>query len=174
MTTPTIRRAVPADAETLSRIGAETFSETFGHLYPPQDLSRFLRTAYSLESTRADLADPTRALWLVEADGEAIGYALAGLCTLPHPDVTEDCGEVKRIYLRKGRQGGGLGGRLLAEALAWLERDGPRQLWIGVWSENHGAQRFYRRLGFEKAGEYFFDVGETHDLEFILRRRQNG
>lgn len=173
MRSATIRRAGLADAETLSAIGAETFAETFGHLYPPEDLAYFLAHAYSLDSTLADLNDPTRAAWLVEDDGRAVGYALAGLCTLPHPDVTDDCGELKRIYLRKSHQGGGLGGRLLATSLSWLERAGPRQLWIGVWSENYGAQRLYGRLGFEKVGEYFFDVGETHDLEFILRRRQN-
>jgi ribosomal protein S18 acetylase RimI-like enzyme len=39
-----------------------------------------------------------------------------------------------------------------------------------VWSENFGAQRFYARYGFEKAGEYLFPVGDTNDLEFILRR----
>jgi RimJ/RimL family protein N-acetyltransferase len=40
-----------------------------------------------------------------------------------------------------------------------------------VWSENHGAQRFYAREGFEKVGEYGFKVGRTVDHEFILRRR---
>ena len=45
-----------------------------------------------------------------------------------------------------------------------------RTIWIGVWSENHGAQRFYVREGFEKVGEYGFKVGRTLDLEFILRR----
>jgi ribosomal protein S18 acetylase RimI-like enzyme len=54
--------------------------------------------------------------------------------------------------------------------MAWLERDGPRTIWIGVWSENHGAQRFYARQGFEKVGEYGFAVGSTVDREFILRR----
>ena len=57
-----------------------------------------------------------------------------------------------------------------AEAMAWLLRDGPRRLWVGVWSENHGAQRFYQRYGFAKAGEYLFPVGSQRDLEFVLRR----
>jgi len=39
-----------------------------------------------------------------------------------------------------------------------------------VWSENFGAQRFYARYGFEKVGTYEFPVGQTRDLEFILRR----
>ena len=34
-----IRRAVPADAELLSALAARTFTETFGHLYPPEDLA---------------------------------------------------------------------------------------------------------------------------------------
>lgn len=170
MTTLTIRRATPADAEVLSRIAAETFTETFGHTYPPEDLATFLASAYDLEKTRRDLADPARAAWLVEADDVAVGHALAGPCDLPHDEVTPACGELKRLYVLKAFQGGGTGSRLLAETLAWLEKDGPRRLWIGVWSENYGAQRLYGRLGFEKVGEYDFIVGETRDREFILRR----
>jgi ribosomal protein S18 acetylase RimI-like enzyme len=170
MSLPTIRRATTADAEALSRIGAETFSETFGHMYPPQDLAAFLETAYAVEKSRRDLEDPDKAVWLVEADGAVVGHALAGPCDLPHDEVTPACGELKRLYVLKAFQGGGTGSRLLAETLAWLERDGPRRLWIGVWSENYGAQRLYGRLGFEKVGEYDFIVGETRDREFILRR----
>lgn len=174
MLEPTIRRAGPGDAETLAAIGAQTFAETFGHLYPKRDLERFLAEAYDLDRARADMADPSRASWLVEAGAEAIGYATAGACALPHPEVTAGCGELKRIYFVKAWQGAGLGGRLFAEAMAWLERQGPRSIWIGVWSENHGALRFYGRHGFTKAGEYGFRVGETVDLEYILRRGPQG
>lgn len=170
MSQPTIRRATPADAEALSRLGAETFSETFAHLYDPADLRDFLAYAYSLDRVAADLADPAKAMWAVEKDGEIVGYALAGPCDLPHDEVTPACGELKRIYVLKAHQGGGVGSRLLAEALAWLEKDGPRRLWIGVWSENFGAQKLYGRMGFEKVGEYEFPVGRTRDREFILRR----
>ena len=115
-------------------------------------------------------ADPAKALWLVEADGEAIGYALAGPCKLPHPEVTPACGELDRIYVVSEHRGGGLGSRLLEATLAWLERDGPRRLWIGVWSENLGAQRLYARHGFEVVGTYDFAVGRVRDHEFIMRR----
>jgi GNAT superfamily N-acetyltransferase len=170
MSQPTTRRAGSADAEALSRIGAETFTETFGHLYPPQDLTQFVAEAYGLERTLADLADPAKASWLVEQDGEAIGYATAGPCGLPHPEVTPSCGELKRFYFRKAWQNGGLGRGLFDEVMAWLQRDSARAIWIGVWSENHGALRFYARQGFEKVGEYGFAVGSTVDHEFILRR----
>ena len=167
---PTIRRATVDDADTVSSLGARTFTDTFAHLYPPEDLETFLAHAYGLERTRNDLAHPDKAVWLLEEDGEAIGYALAGPCELPHEEVAPGDGELKRIYVLKSRQGGGRGSLLLNTALDWLERDGPRRLWIGVWSENFGAQKLYGRMGFEKVGEYFFKVGQTNDREFILRR----
>lgn len=166
----TIRRATPDDVDTLVRLGRETFVETFGHLYPPADLAYYLETAYAPDRTAADLADPRKAQWIVEKDGEAIGYALAGPCDLPVKGVTPECGELKRLYLYKAHQGGGVGARLMRTVFDWLAEQGRTRLWIGVWSENYGAQRLYMRHGFEKVGEYHFPVGETRDLEFVLRR----
>jgi GNAT superfamily N-acetyltransferase len=174
MTEAVIRRANASDGATLAALGAATFSATFAHLYPPEDLAAFLAESYSRARIDEQLADPARALWLVEAAGTAVGYALAGPCALPHPEVTAGCGELKRIYLLRDWQGGGRGSRLLAEALAWLEARTTGDLWIGVWSGNLGAQRLYARMGFEKAGEYQFRVGRTLDDEFILRRRRAG
>ena len=54
--------------------------------------------------------------------------------------------------------------------LEWLEAQGRAPLYVGVWSENLGARRFYCRYGFNKVGEYGFRVGGTVDREFILRR----
>ena len=71
----------------------------------------------------------------------------------------------------RAAQNGGVGVALLHVALDWLEREGPRALWISVWSENYGAQRFYGRHGFEHAGEYEFIVGEQRDREFMYRRK---
>jgi GNAT superfamily N-acetyltransferase len=173
MQAPVVRRATLDDAEALAAIGAATFTETFGSLYPPHDLAAFLAEQHTPAAARADLADPAKAAWLALSDGEAVGYALAGACSLPHPEVRPEDGELKRIYLLRGAQNGGLGGRLFDTALDWLLRDGPRTVWIGVWSENFGAQRFYGRRGFDKAGEYGFPVGESVDREFILRKRSN-
>ena len=170
MTETTIRKAGEADAKALAALSRATFVNAFGHLYAPADLRHFLKTSYSLAKTREALADPEIGIWLLEADGQAVGYVQVGPCALPHPDVTPACGEIKRIYLAPDRQSGGGGARLLEIALAWLERAGPRRVWLGVYFENVKAQRFYRRYGFEKVGEYGFVVGQVIDREFILRR----
>lgn len=166
-----IRRARVEDAERLSNLAARTFTETFGHLYPAQDLRDFLADAYAVDKQQVILAHPDYAVWLLEEQGEAVGHAAAGPCGLPHPEVRDGDGELKRLYVLQSHQNGGHGGRLFATAIDWLQHTGPRRLWIGVWSQNFGAQRFYARHGFEKVGEYKFPVGNTLDDEFILCRQ---
>ena len=166
----TIRRAVTDDAAILSHLAARTFVQSFGHLYDPGDLQAFLDEAYTVERQRMILSHPDYAVWLLEDGGEAVGHAAAGPCGLPHADVAAGDGELKRLYVLASHQGGGWGGRLMDVALDWLEREGPRTLWVGVWSRNAGAQRFYARRGFAPVGEYLFHVGEARDREFILRR----
>ena len=167
----TIRRATSTDAHALCDIGRRTFVEAFGHLYGADDLNAFLQESHSPDVYACYLVDETYALWLLEDGNAAIGYALAGPSGLPHPDVAAADGELKRLYVLPGAQNGGWGGKLFQGALDWLQRDGPRTLWISAWSENLGAQRFYARHGFEKVGEYEFPVGRVRDREFMLRRR---
>lgn len=166
-----LRKATPEDAAAMSRICTDTFVETFGHLYPPEDLAYFLLGSYSPAAQRELLQKESVAMWLLERDGVAVGHACAGPCGLPHPEVAAGDGELKRLYVLREAHNSGWGSRLFEAALAWLQKDGPRTLWIGVWSENLGAQRFYARYGFEHVGQYKFPVGNTLDDEFILRRK---
>ena len=169
--TTKIRRATPDDATNLAELGRVTFIDAFGHLYTPEDLQAFIEESHSVAAYARALANPDYALWLAERDGVAVGYAQAGPCGLPHADARPGDGELKRLYLLRSAQNGGVGLALLHVALEWLEREGPRTLWISVWSENYGAQRFYGRHGFEHAGEYEFIVGEQRDREFMYRRK---
>ena len=137
---------------------------------PDEDLQSFLRENYAVAECERLLDDERYAAWLLWDGEKAIGHALAGPCGLPHADVKPGDGELKRLYLLPQAQNGGWGSRLFETALAWLERDGPRTLWISVYSQNHGAQRFYARWGFAKVAEYHFIVGRVRDEEFMFRR----
>lgn len=169
---PAIRLAAPADAPVLSALGAKTFTETFGHLYRPEDLAAFLDKSHSAAVYEKLLADPFSALWLAEGDdGAALGYGVAGPCTLPVPDMPPRAGELARLYLLKGAQGSGLGTRLLDLALEWLDAQ-FEHVYLSVYSENFGAQRLYTRHGFVKVCDYFYMVGDHADPEWIMHRRR--
>lgn len=167
-----VRRAVSADAAVLSRLSEQTFVETFGHLYSAKDLADYLAHAYTESSYLDGLNELGFAAWLLEdGDGRALGFAYAGPADIPHEDVQPGDMQLVRLYLLKEAQCTGWGGRLMDAALAWMEASAPRNVWIGVWSGNEGAQRFYARRGFERVGNYLYPVGQTNDLEYILRKR---
>ena len=99
-----------------------------------------------------------------------VGYLAAGANTLPHAEACEGDIELKRFYILADYQNGGHGARLMDAFMAWLDQPQRRTLWVGVWEENFGAQRFYARFGFDCVGTYEFPVGRVRDVEFILRR----
>ena len=167
----TIRRATPADAASLARVTEATFTETFGHLYPPEDLAGYLASHCTPDSCRKLIEGAKMGVWLAAAgDAEPIGFITAGPCKLPIENREPDAGEIRQLYVLSTHRNERLGSKLLDVALGWLYEQGFSPLYIGVWSENFGAQRFYGRYGFTKVGEYGFPVGKTVDREFILKR----
>lgn len=169
--TTTIRRATADDAAALAGVGAATFVETFGHLYPPEDLQTFLAKNHTAEGWLRTLTDPQRATWAAEhPNGRMIGFIVVGACKLPVQDLEMTAGEVQQLYVFAEFHNHRLGTRFMDVGLEWLASQGRSPLYVGVWSENYGAQRFYARYGFSKVGEYGFPVGSTIDREFILKR----
>lgn len=173
--TATIRPARPRDTAALARLKLATFRETFidgfAIPYPPGELALFEEASYAPAVVAGELGDAAKATWVAEDGGRMLGYAQVGRCKLPHRDVRAGAGELYQLYILNEAQGVGLGRALLAKAMAELAVRHPGPVWLGVWSGNLAAQRFYARHGFAKAGEYRFPVGrEWHDDEFIFRK----
>lgn len=158
------------EAEPLARLGRETFIETFGHQYRPEDLRAFLNEQYAQEAIASEIADPQITLRVLAGGGGLIGFIKLGPLKLPVTNPPKNSHEIRQLYLRQDFTGRGLGERFLTWALAHLEKQHIARLYLSVFSENHGALRFYRRFGFQKCGEYLYPVGQQQDLEFIFFR----
>lgn len=168
---PVIRRATSEDADALARIGAETFIETFGPSYPPEDLQAFLAKSYAVEILRGKLEEADTAVWFAMLRGsEPAGFIMVARCKLPVESLEAGAAEVHHLYVYKKHHNLRLGSRLMDVALDWLASRGRAPLYVGVWSENLGALRLYQRYGFRQFGEYRFEVGNTLDRDLILKR----
>jgi ribosomal protein S18 acetylase RimI-like enzyme len=88
---------------------------------------------------------------LVAAEREEIvGYLILGpWVTLP---AAAHVAEVNGLAVAPGRQGEGIGGRLLEAAIERSRRQNLRRLVLRVLSSNPGARRLYERHGFEVEG----------------------
>lgn len=163
------RDAAPADAACVAALARRTFSETFGHLYRPEDLAAFLAN-HSEERWAAELADPAYAVRVAEAKGELVGYAKLGPPSLPFEPRGHSI-ELRSFYVLVPYHGSGLAAELMDWVLATAGARGAVDLYLSVFVDNHRAQRFYARYGFEKIGRYDFVVGDHVDEDHVMRRR---
>lgn len=167
MSAITYRDATIADAALMARIGPETFTETFGHLYSPENLAAFL-VNHGEQSWRGELGDPRVAVRIAERDGEAIGFAKIAPPSLPF-ETREPTAELRQLYVLKPWQGAGVAAALMDWAIGEARRRGARALCLSVFVDNRRAQRFYARYGFEAVGRYDFMVGTHADEDIIMR-----
>jgi len=168
-----LRPASPADAAPLARLGRDSFIAAFGHLYAAEDLNAFLEQAYSLSAVAAEISDPAITHRLaVQDDGSLAGYAKIRQPSpyAEHSDAARPLA-LGQLYCDPSLTGAGIGARLMEWVLAEARSRGCDAVQLSVWSENHGAQRFYARHGFAKIADIDFMVGNHRDDEYLLELR---
>jgi ribosomal protein S18 acetylase RimI-like enzyme len=157
----------PEDARTIGALFRESFVDTFGHLYAPEDLASFLG-GFTEDAWRSDLSDPAYSFRIAEENGEAAGYVKLGPTTLPHvapgPAI-----ELRQFYLLSRWHGRGIASELMEWTMAEARRRGAETLYLSVFIDNHRARRFYERYGFTYVGPYKFMVGNHADEDMVLR-----
>ena len=162
------RDAGPQDAAVLAAIGRESFIETFGHLYTPENLAAFLEN-HSAENWRRELSDPRYAVRLGTIDGVSAAYLKLGPPSLPFTPP-KDSIELRQFYILKPWQGAGLAAAMMDWVLAEARRRDARDLYLSVFVDNHRARRFYGKYGFEPVGRYDFMVGTHADEDIVMKR----
>ncbi|MBX3430691.1 MAG: GNAT family N-acetyltransferase [Hyphomonadaceae bacterium] len=161
------RDARAADAEALGAFAERTFTETFGHLYPPEDLAAYVEAKYPAHVVAAELGDPNVRYVLAQRKGAIVGYSKLGVVDMD-VDAT-DALELHRLYVDASVKGAGVAKALMDDGLAWARGKGAKVMYLSVWENNARAQAFYKRYGFEHVGEHKFMVGRVADRDFIWR-----
>ena len=95
--------------------------------------------------------------WVVEEDGEVVGFSVA--------DVR--LGMVWALFVDPGREGRGYGTQLLDRAVDRLWAQGVARIWLKT-DPNSRAAGFYRRSGWRESGT--MEEGEiTFELEYRIQ-----
>lgn len=165
-----IRTPAPEEALLLSMLGRQAFTETFGPLYPPEDLAAHLAKDYDPANLVHSLVSKNDHWRLAEWQGKPAGFVKWGQCNLPLEPVAPPQMELHRLYVLQAFQGKGIGRALMDAALTHMQEETAGEICLGVWENNVKAQSFYGAFGFEKAGEYNYPVGRQVDREWILRK----
>ncbi len=165
-----IRPATAGDASLLAALGRRTFSETFADSNTAEDLRRFLDETYSEALQQRELEEAEAWHLLLEADGEAAGFARLRKGEVPACVTGPDPVELQRIYVLQAWLGLRAGSALLQRCMDEAWALGGRTMWLGVWERNHRALAFYRRAGFTEVGDKVFVVGTDPQRDVIMVR----
>ena len=161
------RDATSADAHQIGEVFRSSFVDTFGHLYPAEDLKEFL-DGKTGEQFSAELASGLYTFRLAIASGIVAGYVKLGPPQLPI-EAPQRTVELCQLYVLKEWHGSGIARSLMDWAIADAQRQGAEHIQLSVYVDNHRARRFYERYGFHAVGRYDFMVGSHADEDIILR-----
>src|SRR5215213_10282322 len=168
-----IRKASPADAETLARIAWKSFFDAFAD-HPknaPEDMKSYMDEAFSFQAISGDLAETDAIYFVAKIAGELVGYAKL------KQNSREDCVsgtnpvELCRLYSLNEYIGKGIGKALMLKCLEFAKENANDFMWLGVWEFNYRAQDFYKKFGFEKCGEHIFRLGSDPQTDWVFERR---
>ena len=184
----TFRLIKAEEAAEACKFGEQEFGRTFRCLYSDKDYEEYISEAYTIDkyldwinssdffvygafSTSSQNSDNS-------VESNLVAYVLAGPCSLPVSDEVlggvdvNTTGEIKRMYAHPSTFGTGVAASLLVKAIEWMrsgEGQANRDIYLGVYSENPRAMKFYSKYNFKHVGEYEFIAGDQRDREFIMK-----
>ena len=173
--TATVRLATQDDAALLHEIAAATFALACPPGTTAEAVAEFVAAHLSEARFAGYLADDTRDLLLVEADGAAVGYTMLIAAEPSDPDVVplltvRPTAELSKFYLLAGAHGTGAAAVLMQATLERARHRGAAAVWLGVNQHNSRANRFYEKSGFATVGTKRFLVGGKWEDDFVRMR----
>ena len=147
---PLIRRAEPADVETVARIHVASWQVAYRGIMPDEVIARTdlaFRTGFWSER----IADRDWPVFLVEADGQPVAFCQM----IPSPDPDDDpitVGHITALHVLPDLRGRGHGRALLEHVFDEFRHRAFVEVTLWVLEANTRARQFYEQRGFRNDG----------------------
>lgn len=164
-----IRQADVSDFKVISALAITTFYEAYFEQDPSINLADYVTDSFSLKKVKYELEDENSTFFIAEMDKKAVGYAKLRENSEVDCVKNENSVELQRIYILDKVKGKNVGKMLMRRCFDEAKQKGFDTLWLGVWSQNFSAQKFYGKLGFEQIGEMQFEYGSNIETNFVLQ-----
>jgi diamine N-acetyltransferase len=179
----TFRKIESKDIYQLVEIACTTFIESFGEQNEPIAFYDYVEKAFAPEQLEKELNTEGSVFYLLELGNEIIGYFKINNHKSPietdRPHFYADFSafqqttmtELERIYLKKEYHGKGIAQTMMPFIENCALKSGAHYVWLGVWSENYKALRFYEKCGFTTFGEHIFQIGDDAQKDYLMWKK---
>jgi ribosomal protein S18 acetylase RimI-like enzyme len=154
-----IKEVKLSDVVLLSTIAQQAYREHYADTWYDGG-EWYLQTYLSVTRLQQELQDQNARFFLLYHHSTAVGFAKLNIHK-PLKDVTSAL-ELERIYLLRKCSGRGIGTFVLQFILEFARKENKVLVWLKVMDSNHGAVRFYQKMGFEICG--------THAVDYVQKK----
>lgn len=162
MRTMEFRPAAADDLETIRSIARDSWETDYPDIVSRETIEEGFEEWYASGELARELREGDATMLLAVDDGDPVGFA--------HGIVSEEVGNVLRLYVRPGARGRGVGSDLLERTAERLGDEGADRLRAMVLENNEAGRAFYRAAGFESVGDAETTIGSETRTELTLER----
>ena len=145
-----IRQATPADSLRLSSLCRDVQSLHAEH--HPDIFKNPQSDDFAVAFFDEILVDPIARIFILEKNGQALGYILCKLMERPESPFTFPLRylQIDQISVRPEARGQGIGGALIKQAERFANELDVQRIQLDSWDFNVRAHAFFERLGLQK------------------------
>ena len=176
----TYRLIEPKDLYQLVEIACTTFIETYADKNDPTEFYAYVEQTLAPEQLQKEMNTEGAFFYFIEQDNHVIGYFKINTnksplhTDRPHfysdfsPFESIEMTELERIYLKKDFQGKGFASRMMSFIEDCARQKNSQFIWLGVWTLNTKAIRYYEKCGFCTFGEHIFQIGNDAQKDYLM------
>ena len=171
-----IRQAQSDEATAVADLATQTFPMACPPSLSEHDMRAYIDAHLTARHFEAHIAHPERDVLVAYDETHLLGYVLLffGPDAAPAPELgvtLATSGLLSKCYVRRECHGKGVAAALLDAAGRRAVEQGVEGLWLNVNYDNHRAQRFYAKHGWECVGYVDFVVGEAVHRDPVYQKR---
>lgn len=156
------------DLPRISALAGVIWRESYPGIITVDQIEYMLARMYDVDAMRREIAEEGVRYDILVEDGVEIGFIAYG------PSDSNGEAKIHKLYLRKDRQGQGLGTMMLRHAIGRAGEAGYRTVTLNVNKRNERAIATYLRNGFTVRESVVVDIGGGYVMDDYVMERSTG
>jgi len=164
-----VKTAILEDASDIANIAKDTFVLACPSSAAPAEIEKYISNSLSTGYFKSVITSKAAYIACAFVGGEMAGFVVAVYNSSCESQANlNNAAEIQKLYIRPKFHGKEIAYKLMTSAINEITKPGIDTIWLGVYSNNIKAKRFYSKFGFNVVGKTNFTMGSEIHLDHIM------